>query len=101
MINRINVSIVGLGNVGSEYLKFFKKQKKIKKIFIFDIFKNLSFFKKHKKIIIEKNRKELISKSDVVLISNYDKDHEKYIVDSIKQKKISLLKNQCVHHFHN
>ena len=96
MINRINVSIVGLGNVGSEYLKFFKKQKKIKKNFIFDIFKNLSFFKKHKKIIIEKNRKELISKSDVVLISNYDKDHEKYIVDSIKQKKnIFVEKPMC------
>jgi len=99
MKNKINVSIVGLGNVGSEYLKFFRNQKNIKNIFINDKFKNLSLikkFKKYKRIKIENNKKNLISNSDLVTISNYDKDHEKYIIDSIRlNKNIFVEKPMC------
>ena len=96
MKNKINVSIIGLGNVGSEYLQFFLKQKNIKKIFINDKFKNLSHFKKYKKIKIENNRKSLISNSDLISISNYDKDHDKYVIDSIKfGKNIFVEKPLC------
>ena len=89
----------GLGNVGSEYLKFFRNQKNIKNIFIIDKLKNLSLikkFKKHKKIKIENNRKVIIPNSDIISISNYDKDHEKYIIDSIKfDKNIFVEKPMC------
>ncbi len=96
MKNKINVSIIGLGNVGSEYLKFFCKQKNIKKIFINDKFKDLTSFKKYKKIKIENDRRDLISNSDIISISNYDKDHEKYIIDSIKfGKNIFVEKPLC------
>ena len=44
MKNKINVSIIGLGNVGSEYLQFFLNKKNIKKIFINDKFKKFITF---------------------------------------------------------
>ena len=74
---KFNVGIIGLGNTGSEHVKYYEKSKKVKKIFVSDIKKIKKF--KSKKIILDTNLKKFanIKENKIVSISNYDKDHLK------------------------
>ena len=54
---KFNVGIIGLGNTGSEHVKYYEKSKKVKKIFVSDIKKIKKF--KSKKIILDTNLKNL------------------------------------------
>ena len=77
---KFNVGLIGLGNTGSEHIKFYEKSKKVKKIFVYDIKKLKKF--KNKKIIIDSNLKKFsnIRANKIVSISaDHFKRQRKYL----------------------
>ena len=93
--NKIAVGIVGLGNTGKQHLRFYIKNNYIEKIFVSEI-------KKTKKLINTKviNDQNLIkfnkTKGKKLLsISNYDKDHSKFIIKYLNNNHIFVEKPMC------
>jgi len=93
--NKFNVGLIGLGTTGSEHVKFYKKNKKVRKIFVSDIKKLKKF--KSEKIIIDPNLKKFSNTIEhkIVSISNYDQDHFKNIIKHYKNSHIFVEKPLC------
>ena len=96
-MKKIRVGIIGLG-VGYKHFEAYKYSKyaDIKKIADFDLKKLKIFKKKNPKIIISNNASEITKDPyiDLVSIASHDEYHYEQIIESIKFKKIFLLKNQ-------
>jgi len=98
MINKktkINVGIVGLGNTGKQHLKFYLKNTTVKNIFISEIKKIKEF--SSKKIIIDKNLNKFrkTRNKKLLSISNFDKDHSKFLVKYFIDSNIFVEKPMC------
>lgn len=94
--SKFNVGLIGLGNTGSEHIKFYEKNKKVKKIFVSDIKKIKKF--KSKKIVVDTNLKKfsnIKNEDKIVSISNYDKDHFKNIIKYYQNSHIFVEKPLC------
>jgi len=92
---KFNIGLIGLGNTGSEHLRYYLNNKKIKKIFISDIKKIKTA--KNKKIVIDPKLKKFknLKGKKIVSISNYDKDHYKNILKYYKDSHIFVEKPLC------
>lgn len=93
--SKFNVGLIGLGNTGSEHIKFYEKSKKVNKIFVYDVKKLKKF--KSKKIIIDFKLKKFsnIKGNKIVSISNHDKDHFKSIIKHYENSHIFVEKPLC------
>jgi predicted dehydrogenase len=95
MKKKFNVGLIGLGTTGSEHIKFYNKNKKVKRVFVSDIKKLKKF--KSKKVIIDPALKKFsnIFEEKVVSISNHDKDHFKNIIKHYSAAHIFVEKPLC------
>ena len=85
----MKVGLIGAGNVGIEHLNYYAKDKRFKKIFLFDKYKIVN--KKIPKT--EKNLNDRFvhsEKLDLLSIANYDSGHCDYVLKGIK-KNINLF----------
>ena len=92
---KINVGTVGLGNTGRQHLKFYLKNNSIEKIFVSEIKKIQKPI--NKKIIIDKNlgKFKKIKGKKLLSISNFDKDHSKFILKYFNGNHIFVEKPMC------
>jgi len=93
--NKINVGIVGLGSTGKQHLKYYLNNSSVKKVFAYDkrsIKKNRDY-----KLIVDKNLNKFsrIKEKKVLSISNYDKDHSKYIKKYFNKNHVFVEKPMC------
>ena len=96
MKNNFNVGIIGIGKTGSEHLNFFKKNKNIQKIFISE--KKINKIKIiSKKFFLDKDLKNFnkLSSKNLLVVSNYDYDHFKYLKPNILKNHIFVEKPLC------
>lgn len=92
----MKVGLIGAGNVGVEYLKYYIKSKKFKKIFLFDKYKKIK--SKVLKTEISLDDKFIFSKKlDLLSIANYDSGHSNYVLKGIKNNtNLFVEKPLCV-----
>ena len=87
------VGIVGLGTTGKEHLKYYNKNKDVNKIYVSEKKK----IKSEKRIILDKNLSKFnkINSKKIISISNYDKDHAKFIKKFYKTSNVFVEKPMC------
>jgi len=94
-MKKINVGIVGIGTTGKQHLKFYLKKNSVKKVFVNEIKKIQKI--KNKRLIIDQNLKKFskIKDKKIISISNYDKDHSKFIKNYFDKNHIFVEKPMC------
>ena len=94
-IKKYNVCIVGVGNTGSQHLKFYLKSDLVKKVFAYDL-KKINQINKNK-LVIDKNLKKFSKEKGkkILSISNYDSDHWRYVKRYFKYNHIFVEKPMC------
>lgn len=92
----MHVGLIGFGNIGRQYLEYFKKKKY--KVIIFDTkFKNKK--KINKNIILTTDKNEIFKSEEIknIFITSYDSTHFNFVNLGIKFKKnIFVEKPMCV-----
>lgn len=95
MTKKFNIGLIGLGTTGTEHLKYYSNLEKVNQIFVSDKKKLKKFINKKIKIDPNLNKFNNTFEKKIVSISNYDKDHFKYIIKHYPSAHIFVEKPLC------